>query len=432
MHKAEPIRRSLRLWFRTLLWTLLAIFVLLGFQAGCHSNTISPIMLPCQQQSKEILGLGLASSSRGFYYRNGKLYALLSRNINPATGAGVGLEYWEKSVGAGGWRQFRFPELEGRLFSMYDLVFTKNKNILYFIYNERTEEPRRGVLIDRFDGMVRQPLFEFDDEELVLNPVGVVDSRDQLHVFVPSRGNPSFIRWFTINPTTRETVRVDLSLPGRGTRLYGYGIYQEGDQVLLAAGEVGAVHLLEIDLRHRSAIVHTVDQFNHTEAARMFSIMVFPEMDIILLTYLRPASFSDRPRTGIVGEVVANLIDRATLQSRAIAPLGEFSAQNAATHYTHAVKIAPDMFAVIYTTVREIHLWSKTGVHGNYNLSYLCWYRLSGSSSNPTLQKVDQQVLPAYWGSSLAWIDTERTLVLTCNDTDTMATKRVFYWRCGR
>lgn len=77
----------------------------------------------CQQNAEEVSRVGVDSSSQGLYYRDGKLYALLSCHINPTTRAGTGLEYWEKSLGAGGWRQLRcFPGLERRLFSIQQVL----------------------------------------------------------------------------------------------------------------------------------------------------------------------------------------------------------------------------------------------------------------------------------------------------------------------
>lgn len=147
---------------------------------------------------------------------------------------------------------------------------------------------------------------------------------------------------------------------------------------------------------------------------RSINLFKYDQLGIYLLTYLRPASFSNRPRTGLVGEVVAMVLDADNYKVLNKKVIGGYNAKEAVTHYMKSEQLNDRMFAVAFTSVDEIHHFHLTGVHDRYTKSTLAVWQVDGSGN---LQLVCEEVTEdTRWDQVLARID-DSTFLFSYNST---------------
>lgn len=404
----------------TITVVLCALFV--GIFSGCIFSQTSQKPLPLEgasltRVSHELLGEQLHSNMRAFEIIDGHLHMLLTTDVTPATGTGSGLQYWTKPLDGDAFEKHYFlsDKVIGMANIVVDPIYTDD---LFFIFNDRTNESFRYAIMERFDGSELKRVFELDNTSgQVLNPQAISSQDGYIHIFVPDRtsSGQDGIKWWRLNIATEELERLnDISLPTRGARLYDL-MYDNG-QIIVPIAINQQLHLGIIDTEKLTISTQLLDQFKSPDGMppRSINLFKYDQLGIYLLTYLRPASFSNRPRTGLVGEVVAMVLDADNYKVLNKKVIGGYNAKEAVTHYMKSEQLNDRMFAVAFTSVDEIHHFHLTGVHDRYTKSSLAVWQVDGSGN---LQLVCEEVTEdTRWDQVLARID-DSTFLFSYNST---------------
>lgn len=381
-----------------------------------HPGELQPEQLELQEIGSEYLGDNLHSNMRAFEYEQGYLHMLLTTNVAPASGTGQGLYYWVKTLN-GEWEKHEF--LLDRTVGMANIVTDHTiTNDLFFIYNDRTIENDRYAYMVRFDGSDIKQVFSLSQklDGQVLNPQAISSEDGYIHIFVPDRTDTK-VRWYRFDIDSEEVVRLDdITMPVRGARMYDLALYN--GIILAPIGVQGRLYLGFVDTENLSADFQLLDSFSSPDRmpARAMNIHIYENLGLYLITYLRPASFSNRPYTGLLGEVVANVVDIKSEQSINKVVIGGYTAQSAATHYLKSEQLNDNMFATAYTAVDQVHQFHLTEEHTRYVSSHLDVWQINEAG---VLAKVDGIVYEdTSWDHVLARID-DRTFLFSYNQTTT-------------
>ncbi|HHX02002.1 MAG TPA: hypothetical protein GX739_04940 [Firmicutes bacterium] len=390
--------------------------------SGCKFGKADQVLIPMEEASlqtlqHEFLGEHLHSNMRAFEIIDGRLHMLLTTNVTPATGTGQGLQYWTKHLDSDNWEKYEF--LPDRIIGMANIVSDPTyTDDLFFIFNDRTNESFRYAIMERFDGASMRRVFELDQSEgQVLNPQAISSQDGYIHIFVPDRTSSGRdgIKWWRMNITTEELERLqDISLPTSGARLYDL-IYDEG-RIIVPIAIAQQLHLGIIDTEKLTITTQLLDKFTSPDRMppRSINIFKYEHLGMYLLVYLRPTAFSNRPRTGLVGEVVVKVLD-ADFKDLSTTVIGGFNTHEAVTHYMKSEKLNDRMFAVAFTNVDEIHHFHLTGVHDRYVTSHLTVWEINESGKIRLVAKdtTDQ----TRWDQVIARVD-DQSFLFTYNSTN--------------
>lgn len=395
-----------------------AVLVLSGCKFGKADHILVPIDgASLETVEHELLGEHLHSNMRAFEIIDGSLHMLLTTDVTPATGTGRGLQYWTKPLDSPTWEKHEF--LPDRIIGMANIVsdplYTDD---LFFIFNDRTWEDWRYAVMARFDGSSLHTVFELDQSEgQVLNPQAISSRDGYIHIFVPDRtsSGKDGIKWWRMNIETEELERLpNINLPTSGARLYDL-LYDEG-RIIVPIAIAQQLHLGIIDTEKLTIDIRLLDSFTSPDRMppRSINIFKYENLGVYVIVYLRPASFSNRPRTGLLGETVAKVLDAESFKSLSTTVIAGFNAKEAVTHYMKSEKLNDRMFAVAYTYVDEVHHFHLTGVHDRYVSSHLAVWEVdaTGKIRLVAIESTDQ----TRWDQVLARIDDE-TLLFTYNST---------------
>lgn len=407
---------------------LLVIILLLGTSCGVLSQ--SKEMLPLdgvvlQQASTELLGENMHSNMRAFEYVDDRLHMLLTTNVDPSKGAGQGLYYWTKSLD-GTWEKHEF--LLDKTLSMANIVrddiYTDD---LFFIYSDRTNESFRYAKMVRFDGTNIREVFSIDQTQgQVLNPLAISSQDGYIHIFVPNRtSSAGDVRWWRMNIETEEIEEFDaIELPGNGARMYD--LRYEPGRILAPIALNQELHFGVIDTNTLTIETQLLDRFKSPDgmAPRSFNLFKYEDLGVYLLTYLRPASFSNRPNTGLTGEVVARVLDGNTFKTVSETVIGGHTAQTAVTHYMKSEQLNENMFVVAFTSVDRVHQFHLTSRHDNYVSSHLDVWALD---ENGKLTLVSKNVVTedTRWDQVLTRID-DHSFLFSFNETTSSNEKWIY------
>lgn len=206
----------------------------------------------------------------------------------------------------------------------------------------------------------------------------------------------------------------NISLPTSGARLYDL-IYDEG-RIIVPIAISGQLHLGVIDTETLTISTQLLDKFTSPDRMppRSINIFKYEGLGLYVIVYLKPAAFSNRPRTGLVGQVVVKTLDAADFKELSTTVIAGFNGHEAVTHYMKSEKLNEEMFVVAYTCVDEIHHFHLTGVHDRYVSSHLAVCQVDPSGNVQLIAKEDTD--QTRWDQVLARID-DHTFLFTYNST---------------
>ena len=366
------------------------------------------------------------TASRSMVVKNNTAYHIYSKEIDPSSGNGSGLYIYIRNLDTGESELHEFEHLSHLRIGMFSVTRHPLADRLYIQYVDRTDERDRTVYVDEFNTQTREitNVLEYQDLESagVLNPISAVGfSANRLHVLVPDRAAEPKIRWFTVNLDNYEVNRQsDLQFETPGIRTYGYKVKDE--RLYLPVNTVGNLYLVTLDLENHQLISSTViDELDHGEPTRMTDIDFYGN-NLLVVKYMRPAEFSHRPTTGLVGSYVANMVDVSEGKSLHIETLAGFDGSEAVTHYVASDKADEDHFVSIYTTVREVHTWHLNKEHDNYNQTFIDLYRVGENS----IDRIDRVTTEPSWANRVTVHENRVLATYTRANEDHDAWLRVF------
>lgn len=341
-----------------------------------QSDTSSGILDPLD---KERLGTKIhCVMGRNFHATDDSLYLGTITHMAYGSGQGHNLLFWRRPLEGGTWTLT--PIRPERMPGMISVLPREGRHgETLFLYVDRQDEAERVVYLERFtEEHGLEEVFEYSNGAGVLNPVAIpAPDTPALHVLIPDRTD-TYIRWFVIDRDTNEAERLDdIPMPRTGARLYDYHV--EGARLILPTAVSRELHLLVIDLETAEYEMKHLDtaESPDNQPPRNMTIHPFHEQGLYVITYLRPTSFSDRPRTGLVGEVVAHAVCMERLTSVEHTVIGGFNAEGAATHHINSAKISEDAFVMAHTTVDEVHQRHVTGEYENFVSGHVNRWRLT-------------------------------------------------------
>ena len=404
---------------RYFIWVGLALTALVAIDARAD-GVLEPL-------GKERLGTGIyCVLGRNFFTLENDLYLSTVTHMVHGAGQGRNLLLWRRSLDNGPWRLTPIrPERMPAMISI--LPREDHPGETLFLYVDRRDEADRVVYLERFteDGGMEE-VFRYANGSGVLNPIAApAPGGSILHLFIPDRTD-TYIRWFKAHLGEDRVERLDdIPMPQRGARLYDYHV--EGSRLILPTAVVRELHLLAVDLDTGAYEMKRIDEAESpdNQPPRNMTIHAFPEKNLYLITYLRPTEFSNRPETGLVGEVVANAVCMERLESVQRTVIGGFRAEEAATHHIASAKVAEDAFVAAYTTVDEVHQRHLTGEFENYAAGHVDRWRLSGDGA---LTAQAQHEMEPFWHAGLA-TDGKGNLYMLYNSATEESPKWLKRWR---
>ncbi len=358
-----------------------------------------------QMAQREVLGDGLYG--RVHVYRDTQ-YFFSVENMRHGAGQGENFTLWERSSGETPWKKRAlFREHHPGMVSMLPL----GDGELVFLYVDRKDERNRAVHLVRVADQVT-PLWTFQDNQGVLNPVMDALSDGTLHILIPDRTG-RLVRRFLVDPATGEQRRLpDIETPRSGARIYDRLI--ESDRLLVPLAVVHELLLMVIDLNDHGVTMHSLDRFtsNSGEPPRNMSFARMDDPDLYSMVYLRPAEFSDRagrqgPRTGLVGEVVLSTLDPDSLETVGSTVIAGFSPQQASTHNFATARAGAGDILLAFTTVDRIHVRHLTARYENYTGAALTRWRVQADG---TATRVAELEMKPFYSANMAPLDTREVL----------------------
>jgi hypothetical protein len=366
------------------------------------------------------------TASRSMVVKNGIAYHIYSKEIDPSSGNGSGLYIYTRDLETGESSLHEFEHLSHLRIGMFSVTKHPEADRLYIQYVDRSDERDRTVYVDEFNTQTGEVtnVLEYQDIESagVLNPISAVGlSANRLHVLVPDRAAEPKIRWFTVDLETNEVGRQnDLQFDTPGIRTYGYKVKDE--KLYLPVNTVGNLYLVTLDLEKLELITSSViDELDHSEPTRMTDIDFYGD-NLLVIKYMRPADFSHRPTTGLVGSYVANMVDVSEGKSLHIETLAGFDGSEAVTHYVASDKFDDNHFVSIYTTVREVHTWHLSRVHDNYNPTSIDLYRVGDNR----IELIDRVTTDPAWANRVTVYENQVLATYTSANEDHDAWLRIF------
>lgn len=348
--------------------------------------------------------------------RGQQLVTIGGQEMDAGQGQTLSAEYFRRTVGdAAGWERVEIYPVGDRKTSMFEQLGpeTEEDQPVFFTYTRRDVG---GAHLHRVepDGTHRE-LFsygvtvtnEVPDEDVgvdFLNPAGTLSSSGTVvNLFVPDRNGGGRMRWFQVDADTGDLL---WRMPDRmdfpsGTRIYDRVIDANG-RVHVPVGTSAKTYMWWVDPETRqngplTEIDDTTGLGQANETSRMFSIDLYPQKGtngILLVTYMRPATFSQRKAKGLVGNAVALSLDASTYEVLSMVTVGGAVEDEAATHYLQGCKVDDNHFAMAYTTVSNRHVFHQTLYHDNYVEGRLDVWRLH---DNGTMSPVHTHVVAPSW-----------------------------------
>ncbi len=391
---------------------LVSAFAVVALFGG--STVLAKETGPLEPVGRERVATGLYSS--GLAIHGEDLLFTTVTHMAHGHGQGHNLMIWRRPLDGELWRTLPVrPERKPAMLSVVPLEHRPGETLLAYV--DRQDEDDRVVYLERLiDDNELVSILDYSEDRGVLNPlVAPVPEDDAAYLFIPDRGADWRVRWFRIGLDDDSVERLeDIPMPVRGARLFGH--HRDGDRLVLPVGLAQELHVLDIDLDTGTYELIQVDTADSPDQqpCRSVSVHPFPEQNLYLLTYLRPAEFSDRPRTGLVGEVVANALCMDSLESIERTVIGGYRAEEAATHQIASAKVAEDAFVTAYTTVDRVHQRHLTAEFVNYVSSHVDRWRLE-SDGSVTAQT--QHEMDPFWRVNLAMDEQDGMLYMLAADT---------------
>lgn len=100
------------------------------------------------------------------------------------------------------------------------------------------------------------------------------------------------------------------------------------------------------------------------------------ESQELVLVYMRPAPFSNRGRTGLLGEIVCAVVCARSLEVKTSTVIAGFEAERAATHQHDMIQVGSREFIYAHTEVDRVHERHKSGRYENYVGSYITRWQI--------------------------------------------------------
>ena len=368
--------------------------------------------LAAMEVTSEKLGDGVFAQSA--VWHQGSLHLTTVENMRFGHGQGENFTHWRREDGGKRWhKQPLFAEHNPGMTSMMPCGADSH----LFLYVDRKDESNRSVHLARVDGGRERSLFQFRDGRGVLNPQMDMLADGRLHLLIPDRTGLQ-VRRFLVDAQTGDSERLpDVVMPRAGARIYGRLV--DGNRLIVPVSVIHEMLMLVIDLTDHRAVLHSIDTFTSAsgEPPRMTTVFRLADSDRYALVYLRPAAFSDRggrrgPATGLLGEIVVNVVDAKTFESIRQTVIAGFDARAAATHNLDAAQTGPREFLLAHTEVDRIHQRHLTGAYENYGGGFLTRWSVDGEGRP---ERKAEHRLPPYFSTRLA-IGPEGRASLVCNE----------------
>ncbi|MDG5787390.1 SseB family protein [Evansella sp. AB-P1] len=405
-------------------WKLFVVAFLSLFIIGCQNQDYNEVNYEKSLEAfspdtlEEVLKEQVEedfTASRSMVVKYDIAYHVYSKYIDPATGNGSGLFIYVRNLQTDESEMVELEHVRDKIIGMFSITKHPADEKLYVQYVDRTDENNRKVYVDEFDIQSQefQELLSFSDGSSgVLNPISTVNENNHtLNVFIPDRANQARIRWFEIDLNNYSSERLDdIPFHTGGIRTYGYAA--DDGIMYLPVAATGQLHLVTLDLNKNELLsTNQIDKINHREPPRMTDVALYKD-DILLVKYLRPARYSNRPNTGLIGELVVNVVDLNESKSVGIQALAGFDKSEGVTHYIASDQVDEEHFVSVYTTVDEVHEWHLHERHENYNHTYVSLFKL-GEGNN--VEEIDKVVLDPSWANRVTVENNQ--IIVTYNDT---------------
>lgn len=252
-----------------------------------------------------------------------------------------------------------------------------NETTLYLYVDRRGTEHLYLQLLDD-DGVLRT-VFDLPrggEFNRFLNPHMDRMPDGRIHLLLPDRAD-TVVRRFIVDPVTGDHERLsDIGMPREGARIYDRILL--GTRLIVPVSVVDELLLLVVNLNDQSVASYSLDRFSSPseEPPRNTSVFHLKIANELVLFYMRPASFSDRPGrhgppTGLVGEHVCMVVCAETYAVKRNTVIAGFEARAASTHNYDVARTSEREFLFAHTEVDRIHQRHLTGAYENYVGSFL-------------------------------------------------------------
>ncbi len=346
--------------------------------------------------------------TEAFLGQDGEITLHTLSNIRFGHGQGDDFTLWRRSAGDDNWERSPLPFPEDHRPGMISTLTLDDDSTLY-LYVDRAG--REHLYLQRVsgDGTLRT-LFDLPrggEFRRFLNPRMDRMRDGRVHLLLPDRAG-SEVRRFIVDPDTAAHERLpDIRMPRRGARIYDR--YQVGSRLIVPVSVSGELLFLDIDLDAHAVRSQSLDRFSHDEPPRNTSIFALEDTDEVVLFYLRPASFSSRGRTGLLGEFVCAVVDAETFDVRSSNVIAGFEAEAAATHNHDVIQVGPREFLFAHTEVDRVHERHRSGRYENYVGTFVTRWKID-EQAHPT--ELGRRELPFISFMTLAYGEGRQAILL--------------------
>lgn len=317
----------------------------------------------------EQVGVRLYNQRRSLRVKDGDMLYATVTDLVFGKGQGDNLTLWRRPAGQQLWQGTLIrPERKTTMIQVEDLENHPGDRLISYVdrQNDHISIAQRVVYLERLtqNGTAIQEVIKYSDGGSgVLNPVLIpYPEKDLAYWFIPDRTTPWRVRWFRVKLSDNSWERLeDIPMPAGGARMYGF--HRQKNRLVIAVGMSANLYMLDMDLEHETYTLHQVDQAVSPDGmpCREVDLHFYEDLNLYVATYLRPTRFSNRPVTGLLGEVVATTLNGDTLAPLHKTVIGGFTAETAATHHVMSARVCDRSFVSSYTTVDKVNQWHLTG-----------------------------------------------------------------------
>ena len=360
-----------------------------------HTNTLPSL----ERLNSEQLGVRLYNQRRAFHAEGGSLTYVSVNDLVFGKGQGDNMIIWSRGPEDNLWHGVLIhPERKNTMVNVVPLENRPGETLISYVdrQHDAISINNRTVYLERIKGgsQIEEILSYSDGGSGVLNPVLVsYPEKNLAYWFLPDRTRPWRIRWFRMNTEDGTTQRLDdIPMPAAGARMYGF--HREGNRAVFAVGMLANLYVLDVDLDAETYTLSPVDTASSPDnmPCREVDVHYYPELGFYVFTYLRPTHFSNRPRTGLLGEFVATTLDAKTLKPISKTVIGGYTAETAATHQVVSQKACERSFVSLYSTVDKVNQLHLTGRPENFVSTHLDRWEILPDGS--IVQRMDNTMKP--------------------------------------
>ncbi len=351
------------------------------------------------QVERETLSVG--DHCQTAIWQAGELHVGTVQNMVIGGGQGDHFTHWRRRDGETSWRKHTyFPDHSPSMARILPLA----DGAALVLYTDRRVNTNRRVFLQRVENGESRQLFDFADGGMgLLNAQMEWLADGRLFVLIPNRVGVDTRRFIVEVGSGAHESLAGIRMPGSGGRIYG--ILRDGSRLIVPHSIIHKLEILAVNLDDHSHSLHEVDAFTSIagEPPRETRIFKLADTNQYALVYLRPAAFSDRtgkqgPPTGLVGELVVNVVDAKSCRSVRRTVIAGFQAEAAATHNLGAAQTGPREFVLAHSEVERIHQRHLTGENKNYVGGFISRWRIDANGVPHLLERCQ---VPPFYGTEM-------------------------------